>query len=193
MENNNQNGTRSLKGYLISIIITTVFLILACLVITLIVIIDVMVDGKTIELALLIPSYLFSLTIIWSLWAKYNTINKCRCNCGYNFKFPEDVKMRVKHSYWEYVYRKHEPNDYRFNQDVVFECKCKLCGATKIFEETICFRSDIKYNIPNGVMPKQIYEKISHAFKLDDEFDFEIKDIPYDDSVKYDKDNNVIE
>ena len=190
MQNKNRNGSRSLKGFLYSIIAATIFLVVVCIFIAFFSYRDIMYEGKVWEIILVLFAYFIIGFFIWSMWSKYFDIKACRCDCGYNFEFPEDVKITITNSCWTHVYRKHGNGHEEFHQDFVFECKCRLCGATKTFSRSFSFdNGHYRFDVPEGAIPKRIYKQIVAMFEQDDEFNFEIKDVQYDDSRKISEDN----
>ncbi len=122
---------------------------------------------------------------------KYKSIFACRCKCGYNYAFPDDVKMRV-------IYTNFAKTS---TQSIQFECKCKTCGSIKYFEREFCFTSSdnvLKYkeNIEtnNGIeyISPDIYKKICKMFSFDDSFEIPIQDNNLEFNQIYDESNNII-
>jgi len=125
------------------------------------------------------------------LLRKYKSIFACRCKCGYNYAFPDDVKMRVISTNFAKT----------STQLILFECKCKTCGSIKYFERELCFTSSdnvLKYkeNIEtnNGIeyISPDIYKKICKMFSFADRFEIPIQDGNLEFNQIYDESNNII-
>ncbi len=190
MLDNKYNGKKSVKKRLIVSIVLTVIIVTVC--VLLLRIIGQSSGDRFIRFVIMIIPIALSGYILNAIWKKYFNIKACRCNCGYNYDFPNDVKMTVLDSWWRIYHSRHGSRQYEYIQRIKFDCKCKFCGATKTFERSFSMISRDKYPYKKSEIPGSIYNDIVRMFALDDDYKFEVKDVQYDASVIYDENNNVI-